>query len=287
MKTTSVVVSVFILFFLTNKSDAGTISLQEAITKKLVKAVISGSIPDTANKYYSPYYGSCLSLKLQNLGRNNLSIELENGRFLETADTTEQRMIVTQQEMISLLPGHKKSIRVYAMCTQMHDKSPCSHSLLALGSMASGNLLQLTRFIGSSKFQNQAAQEAIWVITDNNDIANIYSEDENEFRQLQQFVAKLTGNPVPTFQQRIEYADGSVSGEIVFENKKRESYTMFIANEAGEAIVTFFEDKTIERPMQTTLTWRFRYKGFQKGIYYVKLVRADKEVIANRPVVVN
>jgi hypothetical protein len=270
-----------------HESKAGPISLQQAIIKKLVKAVISGRVPDTSHNYLSSYYGPCLTLDLQNLSRNNLTIELENGRFLETADTSEQRMIVTQQEVISMLPGHKKSIQVYAMCTQMHDRPPGSKSLLALGPMADGKLLQLVQFIGRNKFQSLSGQEAIWVVTDNNDLGSIYSGNAHELQQLQQFVSGLTKKIIPPAPHRIEYANGMVSGEIVFENKKKETYSMLMINEAGETIGIFFENKTIERPMITTLTWRFRFKGFTKGVYYVKLLTAQKEIIASRPVVID
>ena len=61
---------------------------------------------------------------------------------------------------------------------------------------------------------------------------------------------------------------------------------MKLFNEAGEVIVTFFEEKPIDRPLHTTLNWRFRYQGFPKGMYYVKLVNKKQEIISNRPVIV-
>lgn len=262
------------------------ISLQDALSKKLVTATLRGKNQDSTPGYVSSHFGPCIELQIKNLSKTSLSIQLENGRFLETLDTNEQRMIITQQELISLLPNKQKSVTIYAMCTQMHDHSPGRESLLAMGPMATGNLLELTGFLQKNRFQGQAAQEAIWVITDRNSPANIYSDDTLQMKKLQQLVCKLTGQTMPKAAQKIEYAEGMVSGEIVFDNKVPDSYTMKLYNETGEVIVTFFEDKPIERPLHTTLNWRFRYQGFPKGMYYVKLVNKKQEIISNRPVIV-
>ncbi len=277
---------IFTNLFFIHQSMAENISIAEASKKGLIQVQLSGNNKDS-NRFISGYYGPCLLMQVENKGRNTLHLELENGRFLETADTNEQRMIVTQQELITLLPGKKKEIQVYAMCTQMHDRSPGEESLLAFGKMADGSLLELTRFIGKNHYQGLAGQEAIWVITDNNDLGSIYSGDDKEFNQLQQLVSKLTGKKIPPAPHRIEYAEGMVSGEIVFENKGKETYSFSMENEAGEIIGRFFEDKTIERPMVTTLNWRFRFKGFPKGVYYVKLKDSHQLVVASRPVVIN
>ena len=262
------------------------ISLQDALSKKLVTATIHGKNQDSTPGFISSHFGPCIELQLKSLSKTSLVIQIENGRFLETLDTNEQRMIITQQELISLLPNKQKTITIYAMCTQMHDHSPGRESLLALGPMASGNLLELTGFLQKNRFQGQAAQEAVWVITDRNSPGNIYSDDTLQMKKLQQFVCRLTGQAMPKAAQKIEYAEGMVSGEIVFDNKVPDSYTMKLFNEAGEVIVTFFEEKPIDRPLHTTLNWKFRYKGFPKGMYYVKLVNKKQEIISNRPVIV-
>jgi hypothetical protein len=287
MKSPSVSLFIILFFILIQEAKALPISLQEAISKKMVKAVISGRGSDDSRKNSSTYYGPCLTLDLQSLSRVKITIELENGRFLETIDTTEQRMIVTREEQISILPGQKGYILVYAMCTQMHDHAPAKGSLLALGPMADGNLLQLTRFIGKKNYQGLAAQEAIWVITDNNDLGSIYSNNTEELQQLQQLVSELTGKVIPPAPHRIEYAEGIVTGEIIFKNEKPETYTLIIVNEAGETLGTFFDNETTMQPTVTTLHWKFRYKGFPKGVYYVKLKTLNDGEIASRPVVIN
>ncbi len=281
--------ALFLLFFIlvVPFAKGAEISLTYAISKGYVKASITGRTDDTARGYLGSYYGPCMRLDLQNIAKTPLTLRIESGRFLETADTGEQRMMITQEELITLLPGKKKSMNLYAMCTEMHDASPGRESLLALGKMADGNLLALAQFIGQNHFQSQAAQQAVWAITDDNDLGSIFSDNADEMNKLQLFVSKLTGKLPPPAPYSIFYSSGMVSGEIVFENKQRETYSFYMVSESGGKIGTFFENKTIIQPMQTTLTWRFRFKGFPKGVYYVKLFNSKNEVVVTRPMVIN
>lgn len=262
------------------------ISLGDAVQKGLVKAIIATDSDDSSH-FLSSYYGPCLRLNLESKVKTKLNLFLEAGRYLESSDSAEQRMVVTQEELIVLLPGKKVSISLFAMCTQMHHRPPDKESKLVLGPLAEGNLLAFAQFISKNKFQSLAGQEAVWVITDNNVIGSIFSDNADEMNQLQTFVCKLTGKIQPTAPHRICYASGVVSGEIVFENKQKETYSFKMMNEAGEKIGTFFEGKTIDKPIVTTLTWRFRFNGFPKGIYYVKLLDSKKKEVVSRPVVIN
>lgn len=280
-------INILLLFVLTGTFTTGAeLSLFDAIHKGLVKVVIQGNPTDTSKRFVSRYYGLCLLINLQSTAKTTLNLRIESGRFLDTADTNEQRMMVTRDELIVLLPARKKSLRLYAMCTQMHDHSPGDESLLALGAMADGNLLTLAQFLGKNNFQSQAAQQAVWVITDNNDPGSIYSDNANEMNQLQQLVCKLTGKFPPPAPHSIFYSSGMVSGEIVFKNTQPESYSFVMMDEAGKIIGTFFKEKTIGMTIVTTLNWRFRFNKFPNGVYYVKLLNSKNEAVVSRPVLI-
>ncbi len=261
-------------------------SLLEAIRTGKVKAVIRERVPDSTSQLNNSYYGPCMDLALRNFSGRKLSLSLESGSFLQPADTSEQRMMVTLDQLISLDPGSNRRLKVYAMCTQMHHRSPGRESLLSMTKLAEGNLLELARFISKNRLQDDAAQQAVWVLTDNNDMANIYG-NVNEMKLLIDFVSKLTGKPKPAVQQQIEYASGIVSGEILFENSSPESYTLVLLDEEGTLIATYFENREIDRPVWTTLSWKFRYKGFPKGVYYVRLTNREQQLVASRPVIVD
>lgn len=279
--------SMFILLIICTNTKGAELSLAEAINKGQVKALIAARTDDTAKDFLSSYFGPCLRVDLHNLTKTRIQILIESGRFVEPSDSTEQRMMFTHDELITLEPGKKKSLNTYAMCTQMHDAAPGKESLLALGNMADGNLLSLAQFISKNNIQSQAAQQAIWVITDNNGLGSIYSQNTYEMNKLLSIVSKLTGKLPPPVPNSIFYSSGLVSGEIVFENKQRETYSFYMVNEKGEKIGTFFENKLLTQPMVTTLTWRFRFKGFPKGVYYVNLFNSRNEVVVSRPMVID
>ena len=283
LKVILLLTSIFIAFIV----NGAEVSLKEAIRKGLVKAVIASNPGDTSEGFQSSYYGPCLAVSLQSVAKTSLQIRIESGQLIETADSSEQRMVITLDRLIVLQPSAKKTFDLFAMCTQMHDRSPGMESQLALGNMAEGNLLSMAQFISLNNFQSQAAQQAIWVITDNNDPGSIYSADKDEMDKLQSMVCTLTGKKPPPVPYSIIYSSGMVSGEIVFDTEHSETYSFVMMNEAGEKIGTFFENKTISQPILTTLTWRFRFNGFPKGVYYVKLLNSVNEAVVSRPVVID
>jgi hypothetical protein len=279
----------FVLFLFSSLCSGNTtekISLAQAIRSGLVTAVFSGRKPDTSNPAASRYYGPCIALTLKSKHRQKLDLILESGRFLQPDDTLEQRMMVTREQLISLDPGRSRSLNVYAMCTQMHHQSPGSGTLLSPGSLADGNLLTLALFISRNNLQGSAGQQAVWVLTDENEISNIYGEEKGA-KQLLEFVAKLTGKPIPKSPQVMLYSDGEISGEINFENKVPDFFSMYLVNGVNEKLMTYFENQEVSRPTRNTLKWRFRYKGFPKGVYFIRVINKAQQVIVIRPVIIN
>lgn len=280
-------ISILILLLSAISAFSTEISLTDAINRKLVTVSIAGNDYSTTGDAGSSYYGGCLLMTIENRSKTLLKIHIEAGLLFSSSDTLEQRMMLTREEMLALAPAKKHEQQLFAMCTQMHHQSPGSDSHFSPGKLAEGNLLAVARFLSENNYQSQAAQQAVWVVSDNNDPGSIYSENQQETARLQEFVCKLTGKKIPPAPHRIHYTSGMVEGEIVFENKNRETYSFVMQNENGETIGIFFENKTIPITVLTTLTWRFRFNGFEGGVYYVKLLNSKKEAVVTRPVVIN
>lgn len=155
-----------------------TYKLAEAEQKKLVLLSITGAVPDTAyHGEYSSHYGPCMALQVANTTNQALNLYLEYGYKLEPEDSSLQTMIVTQTLLVKLQPRQKKDYRVFAMCSQAHDKGPSKDESFVLRTRASGNLLGVTELINRKKYQSDAAQNAVWCLTDNYELSSITSED--------------------------------------------------------------------------------------------------------------
>lgn len=187
-----------------------TYSLTEAVQKKLVVLTISGREADTANhSYLSSHYGPCMALQIYNTTNNSLYLKLDYGYTLAPDDSTLQTMIVTQTLSATVPAKQKKSYSVYAMCTEAHDASPAASQAYVLRNRATGNLLSLTALLNSKKYQSDAAQNAVWCLTNDYELSSIYSDDTAMMYTLRRFVARAKGLPA----QKIYTAEPGEVGE--------------------------------------------------------------------------
>ncbi len=168
--------------------------LEEAARKKLVSINLTGAKADTAyHAESSSHYGPCIALELSNTSTAQLSLSLDYGYRLVPDDSSLQTMMVTKTLLVKLLPRQKKSYRVFAMCTEAHDGGPSSDSRFKLRNRASGNLFALAELINRKNYQSDAAQNAVWCLTDDYDLQTIFSTDTVMMYNLRRFVAKAKG----------------------------------------------------------------------------------------------
>lgn len=171
-----------------------TYKLSEAIRNKTVSVAIHGAYTDTSyHGERSSHYGPCMALEITNATADMLSINVEYGYRLEPEDSTLQTMMVTQNLLVKLPARQKKNYRLYAMCTQAHDSGPSPDAAFVLGKRFVGNILQLAELINKNNYQTDAAQNAVWCLTDNYEISSIYNSDTAMMYALRRFVAKAKG----------------------------------------------------------------------------------------------
>ncbi|MFH0866550.1 MAG: hypothetical protein V1904_10155 [Bacteroidota bacterium] len=277
--------SFFIFISLTIKIQADTISVKQAMEMKLVKVELyKSSLSQNADNYSSSFTGDCIKMSIENLTDNDVKVLLEAGRFMEPDDTTEQRMIVTRQQMISLYKKQKKEVPVYAMCSEMEDAAPDSLSIFEMGPKAEGDLLTLAQLISKNNWQDMAAQSAIWALTDGNDYGDIYSDNKSEMASLREIVKKAKGITTPSFPQGdslfsintesegtyLKYLKGEVSGSFEFTLKNNLNLTMTLYNDEGEVVIKGFSNHTFKKGIHQ-LTYTYTYYSFPIGNYYLKL----------------
>jgi hypothetical protein len=252
---------------------ATALSVEEAAKKGLVKLSIKGK---------GGYTGDVIELKVQSLVSQKLDLKLEAGRRLDSKKEDEQDILVTQAQQFALNGGQNKTLNVTGMCCQAHNHAPSVKSYYAVGKMADSNLVKLAAYIDKNHYYtNYSAQQAVWVVSDDNSLGSI-CDDEKEIRDsLRGFVSKLTGKKIPPYT--ISYQggdDGSAMGratriEGLFEYDLPMNChaTMFICNERGETVQTIFENLASERG-DYKIFYTFRTKELPQGTYYAR-VNAD------------
>lgn len=158
--------------------------------------------------------------------------------FFLPDDTTIQRMVLTEAVTFTLASQQERSMPMYAMCTEANDGAPGFDSKFKAGKMASPELLPLINFIAAHHFQNEAAQQAIWCITDKYSPYSISSEDSLISNQFRKYVCELTNvkfekdrgaeKAAPMFRM--------VDGTFTYVIQKSKKVDLIIYNEAGQEI---------------------------------------------------
>lgn len=229
-----------LLFLMNSLLTARAVPLADALKQKQVSAHIKTLDKSNSTVYHPDFYGECIVVEVTNLLTTPLNIELETGRFLMPDDSSLQRMMVVQPVSVTLKAKEKKKIGVQAMCTELHDSSPRATTVFALGNMAQGNLYNVAKFIAENKYQSDAGQQAVWVISDKADPAGIYSDDTVQMKSLQKYVCGLLNIPVPVVRKNLSdaFANRFRTIHVTFSYSIQRSKTvrLEVYNEKGQLL---------------------------------------------------
>jgi hypothetical protein len=246
-------------------------TVEEAAKKGLVKIVIKGK---------GGYTGDVIQLKVQNLTGSPISLKVEAGRRLDSQDDSQQDLLVTRQENFVLASKQEKSYTIYGMCCQAHNAAPKLNSVYKVGKMADSNLVKIASFIDKNKYYSDyTAQQAVWVISDNNSIASIEDGKEEDVKKIRKYVSEITGKPIPSYTIVYKQQDErSVLGramkvEGVF------SYSLNIDNHVTVAIydsqgkmVQLICERYAHARGEYTLHYIFNSSKVPAGTYYTRLI---------------
>jgi len=278
-------VPIFILFCLISYSSfCDTITLNQALQSKMINLSITGADKPDDNTYKSSYTGDCIEMSIENISGKTIKVFLDAGRFLQPEDTSLQRMMVTKEQMITLEKSNNKKVKVYAMCTQMLHGAPSPTTAFLIGSKAKGKLLELAQVISKNNFQDNAAQSAIWALTDNSDLYDIYCDNVDEMLSLKNFVKKAKGITESSDQNKnkafdldkeaagtfVKYGNGKITGSFEFELKADTPLSLILYNDKGEVTHKCVENLTFYAG-QNTLTYELTYKYIPIGNYHLKM----------------
>ncbi len=258
--------------------------LSEAIQKKLVTVNMKGAKPDTSfHGEYSSHYGPCMAMEIISAVNENLNLNLEYGYKLVPDDSTLQTMLVTQTLLAKLQPKQKKNYRIYAMCTEAHDGGPSPDKKFALGKRTTGNLLGLAELTNRKKYQGDAAQNAVWCLTNDYNLSSIFSDDTVMMYDLRRFVAKAkeidqtkiyeaVGNraysdPIRTFTTRTVY-----SGSLSYSFAKTSKVMIALFDEDNRMKKIYVNNET-QHEGQYTYNYEIGSDEMNSKKHYLRMIR--------------
>lgn len=246
------------------------LSIEDALKKGLIQLVIKGK---------GGYTGDVITMKIKNTCNKSLSINLEAGRRLDSKNNNEQDILVTHAQEIFVSAKQQKDVNVFGMCCQAHNSSPKFNSIYTIGKLADSSLIKLAVFIDKNKYYtNSTAQEAVWTISDNNSLASIYGGDKETVTSLRNYVSKITGRKIPTYdityrqdnENDVMGKASKIEGVFDYSLPASSHVTIAIYDSEGHLVQVLFENISHEKGLYK-LYYTFRTRNIPEGTYYARM----------------
>ena len=261
------------LLFLFSSANT-SLSLDEAVKKKMVTAVIKGK---------GGFTGPVIDLTIKCIVAQPVTVTIEPGRKLHPDDAGMQDILVTQSLVVVLQPAEEKKLIMNGMCCISHNAPPSPGMGFKIGKMADSSLIRLANFINSTKMHKSAdAQHAVWVFSDNKRIEGIDITNPMN-KPLIDFVTRLGKLKTPEYSIEYEKEENVAFNETAckvkgFFNCKIEkpgTLAMVLFDETGKEL-SRDEMPGPAKPANYKFEYGFRVKGYAKGIYYGKVILDGK-----------
>jgi len=254
--------------------QAKTILLTAAVQQGLVELSAEGEGGHT---------GKCLKLKIKNLQRKDIEIQIPAGLMFASSDENHQDLMTTQERMLAI-EGHKNRItKLYAVCIQAPKGSPTVGSGFNISMLASGYLLQVAQYLAKEKlYSHEAAQYAVWAASDNKRVENI------DHGPLANYVADLLGKPRPEYviihkttsqpgEPAYREAPSIIKGRWKFKLEEEKIMTFGLYTKEGELKHAFFENKKKIRGLHK-FSFTYKVLNMPQGEYAIRLMSGDEVV---------
>jgi hypothetical protein len=233
----------------------------------------------------SPHYKAPLVAEITNSGTTPVSVQVDPGWVVEPFDSTYQNLVITDNQIIVVAPGKSVKKHLNAMCTESGDAGGASDTKYAFKGNKKEKLATLAAFIAEKKYHNSEAQQAVWSLMNRSGLEEIYGADTVAALALQQLVAKLRGESIPTYyKQGANYRNNyyyrgplqiELGGFFEYQIAKSKSVEVAMFNERN-----ILERELLKKHVSTPGKHRFDYvfdgSAFEGEKYYIRLIVDDK-----------
>jgi hypothetical protein len=221
--------------------------------------------------------GESVRVKLNNLGGDPLNVRIPAGWRFVSQDSTLQDLLVVEEEVLALAPKAAGTVTCRAFCCEASMGGPGEGSVFNAGTMASEPLQKLARFIAAERYPDGAIQQAVWAVSDGNDLSGISSDTEESTRKLREFVSTVTGRPIPWYTTTYaEPREGRVfnptpqhlMGRVEFTQQHAGILSIVVKDAQGRTVYVLDEGRDLRQgfyKIQVEVT----VHGWEKGTYAI------------------
>lgn len=226
--------------------------------------------------------GECLQATVTNVGKRPLRVVLGPGMVFQSQDTTLQDLLVVDNEEYLLAANQKRSFKLVGYCCEMYRGGPGTGSVFQLVNQSNEKLSQVAQYLYKNYLdKNPMAQQAVWSVSDNADLSAVWDRAQPEkSKKLIEFLAQLTGRPVPWY--RSEYAKAvpgpqmakrpmmMIEADWEFTLPENDSLTLAVFNAEGQQVDVLMTNKLYSSGIYT-FTFSYKTNRLPKGVYWFRM----------------
>jgi hypothetical protein len=272
-----VICGILLLSFVSTDIKPKTLSFEEVILNP------NFTVSILSNGKYS---GKSIQLKIVSKNKKDVLVMIPAGTLFYTSDEGEQILITTDEEMLAVTKMRTKNKTLDGYCTESSDRAPSSEKTMTFKFCENEKLLTLVNFINENPaLEHDNIQEAVWCITNNNSISNIFTDKRKSVIDLKKKVAEIMGLEIPWHELKRSLGtsnDGHimpepvmVKGEIFFKTTKDVVLQGKIIDPENNELYTYPYTFKIPKTKSASLEFNLEVQGWGTGKYYV--VYADQD----------
>lgn len=233
------------------------------------------------------FQGERMSLTLTSKAPRKFVLRIPAGHVFASVDPDEQDLMHTQELFVALKPNNTKPLKLFTMCTQANNMAPASGSGFQLGAMATGGLLSIAQAIAADDYQSSTAQSAVWAVSSNRPLGDIYARDTAVARRLAIAAANALNVPLPkiNFTPKAHQITAIRTSLEALPQTYIKKGRLVAEDSSGRVGMTYFEDKRIAPGF-----WHFRlglnHTRIPESAFWLRLYDGET-LIAERKVTRN
>ncbi len=263
-----------------------SIGWTSVVKKDLSEAIKDNSVKLDAINFEGGYSGKTTKLVISNTTKSVLQIKVNMGVILSPDDTTCQPLVLAGEEILVVMPSKVGEVNVETFCGNAPYHCPSKNLHYSFSHVGSDTLVKILRFIKTNMLYGNLGQSAVWVITNNSPLSDIYDyEKEVIARQLVELISKTTGRPLPEYYtlHNMEQIPGApayvpkvlkiiANFEVRLETPK--IMTLGIYNDKGEMIKKVFENQEFAA-LGHRFGVEFESADVPAGKYFIRLKEGE------------
>ncbi len=233
--------------------------------------------------------GESVRVTVRNLSAGPLNTRIPVGWVFTSQVPVVQDLLVTREEVLAIAGGATRTVTCRAYCCEATGTGPSEGEIYRAGRPANAKLQAVAQAIARGAYTDDMAQNAVWVLSDNNDIASLGAMDSTVYDTLRLAVSRISGQPAPLYSMRYAEEEGRVCSQRPSSIRRRLRYTTMgtaftaVVLDRNGHVVRVLNDHTQLEPGTHTLTFDLDVNDWPPGSYSIQAHSTDRAGVHRMP----